>query len=241
MAAFLLSTEQVKPSRIMKNTSVKIIIAGLLLLLFPKISQATGFIPDRIYINGEKWSLYDYPIWMNKEIEKRLEEYLEKDKKGAILSWSLAGPGYICTWSIENDKLYLKEVEAEYCDTINGKSFTVIYPADSLKGVFKGQHTKRGIRANWVNNNLRAGYGPTIWYAHMGFAINKKYEMHINCSKGKIKDLSLRKYRHWEKWVKLKGEKFSNRWSDTKYLGIKCKSYITLDNNLRQAELEFLF
>lgn len=221
----------------MKNKSVKIIIASLLLFLFPEISMATGFIPDRIYINGEKWSLYNYPIWMNKEIEKRLEEYLEKDKEGVILAWSLAGPGYVCTWSIENDKLYLKEVEAEYCDTINGKSFTVLYTADSLKEVFKKQYTKRGIKANWVNNNLRAGYGPTIMYAHLGFGINKKYEMHINCSRGEIKDLSLRKYRRRETWVKLKGEKFRTKWSNTKYAGIKYKSYITLDNNLRQAEL----
>lgn len=72
--------------------------------------------------------------------------------------------------------------------------YTFIVPADSLKDVFEGCYTRRGILAKWVDGELRAGQGDFVRYSHIGFARNHKKEIHFKVNKGIVESLEQRRY-----------------------------------------------
>ena len=208
-------------------------VALLFVLQFlPDRLGATGLAVDKIYINGEKWDLYEWPI--NKLYSGRLQDFLKKREGTAVMECTMANPlGYNCTWEIKKGKMYLKEVVVEMYDTVSRKEFQVVYPADSLKGVFRESCTRRGICADWVNGDLIAGKGKLVAYVHMGFNRTAEYEVHFKVEEGKVTSSSLRRYRSIVKIMKIKQE-VDGKMSDV-YTGIRTVTYTTLKRNFCEA------
>jgi hypothetical protein len=166
----------------------------ILVMFVPGKLKATGLAADAIYINGEKWDLYAWPI--NKLYSGRLQDFLKERVGTAVMEETTANPrGYNCTWEIRDGKMYLKEVVVEMYDTVAREEFTVVYPADSLKGVFRESCTRKGICADWVSGDLIAGKGKLVAYAHMGFNRTAEHQVHLKVEKGKVVESSLRRYR----------------------------------------------
>ena len=172
------------------------VVAALLFLLqfLPGRLGATGLAADKIYINGEKWDLYAWHI--NELYSGRLQDFLKEREGTAVTKCTMANPfGYNCAWEIRDGKMYLKEVVVEMYDTVAREEFTVVYPADSLKGVFRESCTRKGICADWVSGDLIAGKGKLVAYAHMGFNRTAEHQVHLKVEKGKVVESSLRRYR----------------------------------------------
>ena len=170
------------------------VVLVILVMFVPGKLKATGLAADAIYINGEKWDLYAWPI--NKLYSGRLQDFLKERVGTAVMEETTANPrGYNCTWEIRDGKMYLKEVVVEMYDTVARKEFTVVYPADSLKGVFRESCTRKGICADWVSGDLIAGKGKLVAYAHMGFNRTAEHQVHLKVEKGKVVESSLRRYR----------------------------------------------
>lgn len=170
------------------------VVLVILVMFVPGKLKATGLAADAIYINGEKWDLYAWPI--NKLYSGRLQDFLKERVGTAVMEETTANPrGYNCTWEIRDGKMYLKEVVVEMYDTVAREEFTVVYPADSLKGVFRESCTRKGICADWVSGDLIAGKGKLVAYYHMGFNMTAEYQVHFRVEKGKVVESSLRRYR----------------------------------------------
>ena len=170
------------------------VVLVILVMFVPGKLKATGLAADAIYINGEKWDLYAWPI--NKLYSGRLQDFLKERVGTAVMEETTANPwGYNCTWEIRDGKMYLKEVVVEMYDTVAREEFTVVYPADSLKGVFRESCTRKGICADWVSGDLIAGKGKLVVYAHMGFNRTAEHQVHLKVEKGKVMESSLRRYR----------------------------------------------
>lgn len=170
------------------------VVLVILVMFVPGKLKATGLAADAIYINGEKWDLYAWPI--NKLYSGRLQDFLKERVGTAVMEETTANPrGYNCTWEIRDGKMYLKEVVVEMYDTVAREEFTVVYPADSLKGVFRESCTRKGICADWVSGDLIAGKGKLVAYAHMGFNRTAEHQVHLKVEKGKVVESSLRRYR----------------------------------------------
>lgn len=170
------------------------VVLVILVMFVPGKLKATGLAADAIYINGEKWDLYAWPI--NKLYSGRLQDFLKERVGTAVMEETTANPrGYNCTWEIRDGKMYLKEVVVEMYDTVARDEFTVVYPADSLKGVFRESCTRKGICADWVSGDLIAGKGKLVAYAHMGFNRTAEHQVHLKVDKGKVVESSLRRYR----------------------------------------------
>ena len=170
------------------------VVLVILVMFVPGKLKATGLAADAIYINGEKWDLYAWPI--NKLYSGRLQDFLKERVGTAVIEKTTATPwGYNCTWEIRDGKMYLKEVVVEMYDTVAREEFTVVYPADSLKGVFRESCTRKGICADWVSGDLIAGKGKLVAYAHMGFNRTAEHQVHLKVEKGKVVESSLRRYR----------------------------------------------
>ena len=166
----------------------------ILVMFVPGKLKATGLAADAICINGEKWDLYAWPI--NELYSGRLQDFLKERVGTAVIEKTTATPwGYNCTWEIRDGKMYLKEVVVEMYDTVAREEFTVVYPADSLKGVFRESCTRKGICADWVSGDLIAGKGKLVAYAHMGFNRTAEHQVHLKVEKGKVVESSLRRYR----------------------------------------------
>ena len=170
------------------------VVLVILVMFVPGKLKATGLTADAIYINGEKWDLYAWPV--NKMYSGRLEKFLNDRRGTAEINHTMANPsGYNCTWEIRDGKMYLKEVVVEMYDTVAREEFTVVYPADSLKGVFRESCTRKGICADWVSGDLIAGKGKLVAYAHMGFNRTAEHQVHLKVEKGKVVESSLRRYK----------------------------------------------
>lgn len=170
------------------------VVLVILVMFVPGKLKATGLAADAIYISGEKWDLYAWPI--NELYSGRLQDFLKERVGTAVIEKTMANPwGYNCTWEIRDGKMYLKEVVVEMYDTVAREEFTVVYPADSLKGVFRESCTRKGICADWVSGDLIAGKGKLVAYAHMGFNRTAEHQVHLKVEKGKVVESSLRRYR----------------------------------------------
>jgi hypothetical protein len=208
------------------------VVLVILVMFVPGKLKATGLAADAIYINGEKWDLYAWPI--NKLYSGRLQDFLKERVGTAVIEKTTATPwGYNCTWEIRDGKMYLKEVVVEMYDTVAREEFTVVYPADSLKGVFRESCTRKGICADWVSGDLIAGKGKLVAYAHMGFNRTAEHQVHLKVEKGKVVESSLRRYRKISKIVKIMKEK-DGRMQDG-YAGIRGVTYTTLKRNFCEA------
>ncbi len=170
------------------------VVLVILVMFVPGKLKATGLAADVICINGEKWDLYAWPI--NELYSGRLQDFLNERVGTAVIEKTMANPwGYNCTWEIRDGKMYLKEVVVEMYDTVAREEFTVVYPADSLKGVFRESCTRKGICADWVSGDLIAGKGKLVAYYHMGFNRTAEHQVHLKVEKGKVVESSLRRYR----------------------------------------------
>lgn len=78
--------------------------------------------------------------------------------------------GYIGTWSIEDNKLYLIDIDTDN----NGKKVGLEYLFPNQEKVF----------AEWFTGELRVPYGELIEYIHLGYESRYAKELFLEISKG---------------------------------------------------------
>lgn len=132
--------------------SVVTLISALLLLIVSNQLYATWQNGDKFIVDGDTVSIRSYP----------LEEYFKKKwfrKIGRVKikgTCSALWRGYVATWELKNDSLFLVRVQTDYC---GGNPVDVdLYKEFKQKRVF----------AKWVNSSILKTYGELLNYLHFG-------------------------------------------------------------------------
>lgn len=148
---------------------------GFLLFLFfltiPFVKTfATGQIGDRLIFNGDTLILFSNP----------LEEYLSNKSQRTLndyeLTWTSTAcyRGYIATWEIVNDSLFLVSVQ-KGCQDENPQFF-------DLKKEFG---TSR-VFVNWFTGNASAPKGKLLYYVHDAYESLYETEIEFQIYKGQV-------------------------------------------------------
>ena len=149
---------------------MKKVITALLFMILSSNLFATAQMPDILLYKGET-----YPIFSNP-----LESYFNDDnprpkdifKFSCTASWR----GYIATWKIEKNNLYLVKLVEGTCDEEAAEI--------PLKTIFNLQ--KKPIPATWFSGKIRIPMGERIQYVHMGYDSIYQKELYLSLEKGVV-------------------------------------------------------
>jgi hypothetical protein len=148
---------------------VKKLLALLALFLtIPINSWATAQLPDKLIYEGKTVGIYSEP----------LEQYFSKDRPKPIewmrMTCTALWRGYLATWEIKDDKLYLVKIVRNGCDEDA--------PALPLSKLFPG--AKGPVFATWYTGTLVIPQGKVLKYVHMGYQSIYETELHLRIKDG---------------------------------------------------------
>jgi len=178
---------------------------------------ATAQYPDKILYNNKEYSLLTNPL------EKYFEQHEDKRPKNTEMSSAL-WRGYIATFEIIENQLYVKEIEIQVW---NEKSDETEWKS-VINDIFPKPEDRK---IDWFNGLLTLPYGEIINYVHMGYASTYENYTIIEIQKGKYiksKDLNFKEYdnfkeRQFEAYKK--SNEYLERRKELKKDGLK-KKYI---------------
>lgn len=120
---------------------------------------------ELLVYNNEKYHLATEPLY----------SYLV-DKKISFISPSTAcWRGYIGYWLIEDNKLYLTDLEA-YIDNYKEVGIDYLFP------------DKKRVLAEWFSGEIRIPHGEMMKYVHQGYASLYEKELFLKIKKGVVVD-----------------------------------------------------
>lgn len=131
-------------------------------------SLATSQAADRLVYKGDTLLLFSNPL------ENYLETKPQRTLNGIELTWTSTAcyRGYLATWKISNDSLFLISVQAG-CDSQNPKYF-------DLRQEF-GSDT---VFAGWYSGNALAPQGKLLFYIHDAYESIYTTESEFQIDKG---------------------------------------------------------
>jgi hypothetical protein len=132
--------------------------------------------PDIILLREELLDLYTNP----------LEDYwaLKNNKRPEFIPTSYCKRGYIATWEIADQKLFLKAIDGHYIKrSFISSPQNIHYSMSTLFPNYNGE----SIMAFWFTGKLRIPYGSMKRYAHQGYESRFEREILINVEHGVVK------------------------------------------------------
>jgi hypothetical protein len=154
-----------------------------LILIFFTLTQinevfATAQFGDLLIISKDTFEINSNP----------LEGYFDKKGTRTINGEEMQGSctvlwrGYVATWKLQNDSLFLVRIQKDYC----GKN-----PIDLD---VKKEFGTSNVFANWVNYTIIQPKGQLIQYVHMGYMSIYEQEVYYKFENGKIKNTEIKEY-----------------------------------------------
>lgn len=171
---------------------LKIII--LFFVLIPaEVTFATAQYGDRLVIGNDT-------VWID---SNPLEVYFEKKGVRSIGDIEMDGNyctalwrGYVATWKLENDSLYLTRIQTDYCgDHPKELDISKEFSADK-------------VFANWVTQTIVRPKGKLLQYVHMGYMSIYESNVFYNFKLGKLTDTRTENYVETNKGQVFPGEDF---------------------------------
>jgi hypothetical protein len=166
----------------------KILIIILNLLIGLKVFATTQY-PDKIIYNGKGYNLHSNPL------EAYFEKNPDKRPQGGIISTAL-WRGYVATFEIKDNQLYLKDIEIQYQDTTSKESYNYKWKS-VINEVFPKQ---KEIKIDWLTGLLVIPHGKLVNYVHMGYGSTYKNYILLEIDKGDLKKELNFKYKEYEKF-----------------------------------------
>jgi hypothetical protein len=147
------------------------------LIFFLFVIQITKLFGTAQY--GDKIIIEKDTFWIN---SNPLEEYFNQKQSRTINGIKIEGHctalwrGYVATWKIQNDSLFLVRIQTEYCSE---------NPIDLDVNKEFGTHQ---VFAQWVNQTIVQIKGELIHYVHADYMSIYEHEIYYNIEKGIIKE-----------------------------------------------------
>jgi hypothetical protein len=90
--------------------------------------------------------------------------------------------GYVATWKIENDHLYLVKLDTWICRGWNENTCRKV----NLQRLFGKRYRNGKVLANWFSGELRMPDGKMLQYVHMGYGSVYEREIMLRIESGKL-------------------------------------------------------
>ena len=137
------------------------------------MNEVATQLPDIIILDGEEMNLYSNP----------LEEYWIKFKRRpAFIPSSVCRRGYVATWEIRDQQLFLNDVRGEYYK--RSFLFGSQKVGCSLQLVFRS--AKRSVKATWYTGKLRIPSGRMTHYGHGDYDSRFEREVILTVDRGDV-------------------------------------------------------
>lgn len=176
----------------------RIAFRTLLLILVCPILLATGQIPDRLILNGKTHYINTNP----------LERFFEKFPKKRIMNSRVSTScwrGYIATFEISNDKLFISSIITQNYDYDKSQKIWKTIDIDVTTKVFSPGDKRI---CDWYTGCLILPEGEVVNYVHMGYAsTHERYQL-IKIRNGTIVDNSKMTHSEFIEYRKAKFELF---------------------------------
>lgn len=168
-------------SEMLKFTKQRVLLSCLLLILIPQMAAATAQAPDLLIYNGKTYDLFSNPLeeFYNKNKSKRPKFWVEPHTVSSG-NWR----GYVATWEIIDDKLFLRKIDSWFCKpsirTENGCRKV------ALSDLFGKRFIDGKVFASWFSDKLRVPDGKELKYIHSGYASIYERDIFFDVNSGKI-------------------------------------------------------
>lgn len=162
-----------------------LVLSAYILFAGYNISYGTAQTPERIIFEGKENSLFSTPLKQLYKISDSLEIELPDFSSYFSESDSIIGinygnwRGYVATWQIENDTLYLIKIS----DDSHEKG------AD-LEQIFGNYFNDGKVAAFWYTGDLIIPKGDLVSYIHMGFMSRYEKEIVIEIEDGAVQEIN---------------------------------------------------
>ena len=174
------------------------LVLTIILTLFLGLKVfATAQYPDRIIYNGKEYSLLSNPL------ESYFEKNPDKRPNDGIMSTAL-WRGYVATFEVRDNQLFLKDIEIEYQDTTSKESYNYKWRS-VINEVFPDQ---KNIKIDWLTGLLVIPHGKLVNYVHMGYGSTFKNYILLEIVKGDLKKEKHFKYKDYERFKEKQFQAF---------------------------------
>ncbi len=171
------------------------VITNLVFSLFVFISNfasATAQFGDRLIYDNDTLVIFSNPLeqyWRGSE---------NRTLNGRELSWNSTAcyRGYIATWKIENDSLFLLELQDV---SLEGES-SMFGLAESVENFdLISEFGTNRVYANWFTGEIRSQRGSMLSYIHDGYGSIFEKEKRINLVNGVVSSITDTNYVEYER------------------------------------------
>lgn len=165
----------------MKVIMQRFLLSILLLMLITSAAFATAQAPDVLIYNGKTYDLFSNPLedFYGEDESKRPKFWVAPDTMSSG-NWR----GYIATWEIIDDKLYLTKIDSWFCrPSIRTKSGC---RRVTVRDLFGGKVVDGKVFASWFSDKLRVLDGKQLKYVHSGYASIYERDLIFDVDAGKI-------------------------------------------------------
>jgi len=153
---------------------IRVITIIFFIILTTSVS-ATAQYPDKLIYKGKTISIFSNPFESYFDDEHSRPKIFSKSMCSAI--WR----GYVATWEIKSNDLYLLSLVEGTCEN-NA-------PEIPLNEIFKDKKTP--IKASWFSGIIRIPFGKQLQYIHMGYNSIYEKELYVTIKNGKVLEIEL--------------------------------------------------
>ena len=206
------------------------LLLTIILTLFSGLKVfATAQFPDKINYNGKEYNLNSNPL------EVYFEKNPNKRPKSEVRSSAL-WRGYVATFEIIDNQLFLKDIEIQYRDTTSKGSNNSNWKS-VLNEVFADQ---KNIQVDWYTGLLVLPQGKVVNYVHMGYGSTYQHYTILELNKGvltqekqfkskayeKFKEKQFQVFKQTEDYSKMKSD-LLQKGNSEEFIDSFLRSYVT--------------
>ena len=206
------------------------LLLTIILTLFSGLNVfATAQFPDKINYNGKEYNLNSNPL------EVYFEKNPNKRPKSEVRSSAL-WRGYVATFEIIDNQLFLKDIEIQYRDTTSKGSNNSNWKS-VLNEVFADQ---KNIQVDWYTGLLVLPQGKVVNYVHMGYGSTYQHYTILELNKGvltqekqfkskayeKFKEKQFQVFKQTEDYNKMKSD-LLQKGNSEEFIDSFLRSYVT--------------
>lgn len=175
----------------------KILLILVVILLGTVNLFATAQYPDKIFYNGKEYALHSNPM------EEYFQKFPDKKPKSGIISSAL-WRGYVATFEIADNSLYLKDIDILVSKKTKDNSFETEWKSVLSEVV----PDNKKLKIDWFTGLLVLPFGEIVNYVHMGYGSTYENYILLEIDKGDFKLSKEYDYKGYERFKERQFQAF---------------------------------